>query len=184
MYIFNVEVALFEHTIIRNSEIPVLFLIRWSQVVRLFEISTDMSRKYAFLFVTFQSLWKLIPDSTGGSDSEKTCLICVHASAPCLLQVGRGQGGEAGPLNHNVPISTRRDLVEPAILNVLYAYMVLEQILVVSFCALICIRDVRQREQVKMAKREKKNDDSEAGKAFTNDLDFWIFYLNLNGNDH
>ena len=96
----------------------------------------------------------------------------------------RGQDGEAGPLNHNAPISTRRDLVEPAILNVLNAYRMLEQILVVSFCALICIRDVRQREQVKMAKREKKNDDSEAGKAFTNDLDFWIFYLNLNGNDH
>ena len=31
-------------------------------------------------------------------------------------------------------------------------------------------------------RKEKKNDDSEAGKAFTNDFDFWIFYLNLNGN--
>ena len=94
----------------------------------------------------------------------------------------RGQDGEAGPLNHNAPISSSRDLAEPAILNVLNAYMVLEQILVVSFWVLICIRDVRQREQVKMAKREKKNDESEAAKAFTNDFDFWIFYLNLNGN--
>ena len=31
-------------------------------------------------------------------------------------------------------------------------------------------------------RKEKKNDDSEAAKAFTNDFDFWIFYLNLNGN--
>ena len=27
-YMFNVEVALFEHSIIRNIEIPVLFLIK------------------------------------------------------------------------------------------------------------------------------------------------------------
>ena len=61
---------------------------------------------------------------------------------------------ELWPLNHNAQINTRRDLVEPEMLNVLNAYRVLDQISVVLFCALKGIRDVRQREQVKMAKRE------------------------------
>ena len=57
--------------------------------------------------------------------------LCSHLGA--LPPEGwRGQSGEVGPLNHNAPISTRRDLVEPAILSVLNVYMVLDPILVVS----------------------------------------------------